>query len=133
MGYTQDKHVPGSNLSRGGPQTSHQGAVRRLDLLHLCTWGFGHPMSGSPELPRSGAGSAFSSKPLQPVPHGPTLTPPLAEKAPCLCAGRGRLLISLFASAADSCRPILMSSLNADGSPGYINAVFADVRLQPQQ
>ncbi|NXY50461.1 PTPRK phosphatase, partial [Ceuthmochares aereus] len=27
---------------------------------------------------------------------------------------------------ADSCRPILMSSLNADGSPGYINAVFAD-------
>ncbi|KAK2512179.1 hypothetical protein Q9233_016451 [Columba guinea] len=26
---------------------------------------------------------------------------------------------------ADSCRPILMSSLNADGSPGYINAVFA--------
>ncbi|NXI62765.1 PTPRK phosphatase, partial [Anseranas semipalmata] len=27
---------------------------------------------------------------------------------------------------ADSCRPILMSSLNADGSPGYINAVFAN-------
>ncbi|XP_042660810.1 receptor-type tyrosine-protein phosphatase kappa [Tyto alba] len=27
---------------------------------------------------------------------------------------------------ADSCRPILMSSLNMDGSPGYINAVFAD-------
>ncbi|NXL87748.1 PTPRM phosphatase, partial [Alectura lathami] len=26
---------------------------------------------------------------------------------------------------ADSYRPILMSSLNADGSPGYINAVFA--------
>ncbi|XP_009977801.1 PREDICTED: receptor-type tyrosine-protein phosphatase mu-like [Tauraco erythrolophus] len=26
---------------------------------------------------------------------------------------------------ADSFRPILMSSLNADGSPGYINAVFA--------
>ncbi|XP_051660561.1 receptor-type tyrosine-protein phosphatase kappa-like [Manacus candei] len=26
---------------------------------------------------------------------------------------------------ADSCRPILMSSLKADGSPGYINAVFA--------
>ncbi|NWQ70299.1 PTPRK phosphatase, partial [Neopipo cinnamomea] len=26
---------------------------------------------------------------------------------------------------ADSCRPILMSSLSADGSPGYINAVFA--------
>ncbi|XP_009076477.1 PREDICTED: receptor-type tyrosine-protein phosphatase T-like [Acanthisitta chloris] len=26
---------------------------------------------------------------------------------------------------ADSCRPILMSSLNADASPGYINAVFA--------
>ncbi|XP_071436492.1 receptor-type tyrosine-protein phosphatase alpha-like [Pithys albifrons albifrons] len=26
---------------------------------------------------------------------------------------------------ADSCRPILMSLLNADGSPGYINAVFA--------
>ncbi|NXK87508.1 PTPRK phosphatase, partial [Formicarius rufipectus] len=26
---------------------------------------------------------------------------------------------------ADSCRPILMSSLNIDGSPGYINAVFA--------
>ncbi|XP_053910515.1 receptor-type tyrosine-protein phosphatase kappa isoform X2 [Cuculus canorus] len=28
---------------------------------------------------------------------------------------------------ADSCRPILMSSLNADGSPGYINAVFANM------
>nr|XP_009503950.1 PREDICTED: receptor-type tyrosine-protein phosphatase U-like [Phalacrocorax carbo] len=27
---------------------------------------------------------------------------------------------------ADSCRPILMSSLNADGSPGYINAIFAN-------
>ncbi|KAM9250428.1 LOW QUALITY PROTEIN: receptor-type tyrosine-protein phosphatase kappa-like [Cariama cristata] len=27
---------------------------------------------------------------------------------------------------ADSYRPILMSSLNADGSPGYINAVFAN-------
>ncbi|XP_010220017.1 PREDICTED: receptor-type tyrosine-protein phosphatase T-like [Tinamus guttatus] len=27
---------------------------------------------------------------------------------------------------ADSCRPMLMSSLNADGSPGYINAVFTD-------
>ncbi|XP_052526095.1 receptor-type tyrosine-protein phosphatase kappa-like isoform X3 [Tympanuchus pallidicinctus] len=27
---------------------------------------------------------------------------------------------------ADSFRPILMSSLNADGSPGYINAVFAN-------
>ncbi|KAM8983733.1 receptor-type tyrosine-protein phosphatase U-like isoform 5-T5 [Ara ararauna] len=27
---------------------------------------------------------------------------------------------------ADSCRPILMSSLNADGSPGYINAVFVN-------
>ncbi|KGL97037.1 Receptor-type tyrosine-protein phosphatase kappa, partial [Charadrius vociferus] len=27
---------------------------------------------------------------------------------------------------ADSWRPILMSSLNADGSPGYINAVFAN-------
>ncbi|PKU32550.1 receptor-type tyrosine-protein phosphatase mu-like [Limosa lapponica baueri] len=27
---------------------------------------------------------------------------------------------------ADSYRPILMSSLNAEGSPGYINAVFAD-------
>ncbi|XP_074788091.1 receptor-type tyrosine-protein phosphatase T-like [Athene noctua] len=27
---------------------------------------------------------------------------------------------------ADSCRPILMSSLNMDGSPGYINAVFAN-------
>ncbi|NWJ04321.1 PTPRK phosphatase, partial [Crypturellus undulatus] len=27
---------------------------------------------------------------------------------------------------ANSCRPILMSSLNADGSPGYINAVFTD-------
>ncbi|KFU90242.1 Receptor-type tyrosine-protein phosphatase kappa, partial [Chaetura pelagica] len=27
---------------------------------------------------------------------------------------------------ADSCRPILMSSLNADGFPGYINAVFAN-------
>ncbi|KAM7077496.1 receptor-type tyrosine-protein phosphatase T-like [Ciconia maguari] len=27
---------------------------------------------------------------------------------------------------ADSCRPILMSSLNADGAPGYINAVFAN-------
>ncbi|NXD88718.1 PTPRK phosphatase, partial [Halcyon senegalensis] len=27
---------------------------------------------------------------------------------------------------ADSFRPILMSSLNADGSPGYINAVFVD-------
>ncbi|XP_054034732.1 receptor-type tyrosine-protein phosphatase epsilon [Dryobates pubescens] len=27
---------------------------------------------------------------------------------------------------ADSYRPILMSSLNADGSPGYINAVFVD-------
>ncbi|XP_068781728.1 receptor-type tyrosine-protein phosphatase mu isoform X3 [Struthio camelus] len=27
---------------------------------------------------------------------------------------------------ADSCRPVLMSSLNADGSPRYINAVFAD-------
>ncbi|XP_031413053.1 receptor-type tyrosine-protein phosphatase kappa-like isoform X2 [Meleagris gallopavo] len=32
---------------------------------------------------------------------------------------------------ADSFRPILMSSLNSDGSPGYINAVFANVRLQP--
>lgn len=30
----------------------HQGAMRRLDLLCLCLcpWGFGHPMSGSPEL-----------------------------------------------------------------------------------
>ncbi|NWY06304.1 PTPRK phosphatase, partial [Nothoprocta ornata] len=27
---------------------------------------------------------------------------------------------------ADSCRPILMSSLDADGSPSYINAVFTD-------
>ncbi|XP_065517896.1 receptor-type tyrosine-protein phosphatase kappa-like isoform X1 [Lathamus discolor] len=27
---------------------------------------------------------------------------------------------------ADSCRPILMSSLNANGSPGYINAVFVN-------
>ncbi|KFR17090.1 Receptor-type tyrosine-protein phosphatase kappa, partial [Opisthocomus hoazin] len=27
---------------------------------------------------------------------------------------------------ADCCRPILMSSLNTDGSPGYINAVFAN-------
>ncbi|XP_032941948.1 receptor-type tyrosine-protein phosphatase U-like [Catharus ustulatus] len=32
---------------------------------------------------------------------------------------------------ADSCRPILMSSVNADGSPAYINAVFASVRLRP--
>ncbi|NXX98898.1 PTPRK phosphatase, partial [Centropus bengalensis] len=31
---------------------------------------------------------------------------------------------------ADSCRPILMSSLNADGSPGYINAVFADTHTE---
>ncbi|XP_074876243.1 receptor-type tyrosine-protein phosphatase U-like isoform X3 [Buteo buteo] len=31
---------------------------------------------------------------------------------------------------ADSCRPILMSSLNADGSPGYINAVFASTYTQ---
>ncbi|GAB0202949.1 receptor-type tyrosine-protein phosphatase kappa-like [Grus japonensis] len=31
---------------------------------------------------------------------------------------------------ADSCRPILMSSLNADGSPGYINAVFAHTYTQ---
>lgn len=52
MGYTQDKHVPGSNLFWGGAQMRHQGAVRRLDLLHLRTWGFGHPVSGSPELPR---------------------------------------------------------------------------------
>ncbi|KAM3655219.1 receptor-type tyrosine-protein phosphatase T-like [Ammospiza maritima maritima] len=29
---------------------------------------------------------------------------------------------------ADSCRPILMSSVNADGSPAYINAVFASGR-----
>ncbi|NXN96504.1 PTPRK phosphatase, partial [Rhinopomastus cyanomelas] len=27
---------------------------------------------------------------------------------------------------ADSCRPILMSSVNADGLPGYINAVFVN-------
>ncbi|KAM6230498.1 receptor-type tyrosine-protein phosphatase kappa-like [Porphyrio hochstetteri] len=31
---------------------------------------------------------------------------------------------------ADCCRPILMSSLNADGSPGYINAVFAHTYTQ---
>ncbi|NWR80215.1 PTPRK phosphatase, partial [Centropus unirufus] len=31
---------------------------------------------------------------------------------------------------ADSCRPILMSSLNADGSPGYINAVFANTHTE---
>ncbi|XP_061875327.1 receptor-type tyrosine-protein phosphatase kappa isoform X2 [Colius striatus] len=31
---------------------------------------------------------------------------------------------------ADSCRPILMSSLNADGSPGYINAVFANTHVE---
>ncbi|NXL54251.1 PTPRK phosphatase, partial [Podilymbus podiceps] len=31
---------------------------------------------------------------------------------------------------ADSCRPILMSSLNADGSPGYINAVFANTYIE---
>ncbi|XP_056179990.1 receptor-type tyrosine-protein phosphatase kappa-like isoform X3 [Falco biarmicus] len=31
---------------------------------------------------------------------------------------------------ADSCRPILMSLLNADGSPGYINAVFANTYIE---
>ncbi|KFQ83372.1 Receptor-type tyrosine-protein phosphatase kappa, partial [Phoenicopterus ruber ruber] len=31
---------------------------------------------------------------------------------------------------ADSCRPILMSSLNTDGSPGYINAVFASTYIE---
>lgn len=50
-----------------------------------------------------------------------------------LCAGRGRLSPSpsALASTADFFRPILMSSLNADGSPGYINAVFASVSPQP--
>ncbi|XP_059690128.1 receptor-type tyrosine-protein phosphatase kappa-like [Gavia stellata] len=31
---------------------------------------------------------------------------------------------------ADSCRPILMSSLNTDGSPGYINAVFVNTYME---
>ncbi|NXH13743.1 PTPRK phosphatase, partial [Bucco capensis] len=31
---------------------------------------------------------------------------------------------------ADSCRPMLMSSLNADGSPGYINAVFVNTYME---
>ncbi|NXF82627.1 PTPRK phosphatase, partial [Sclerurus mexicanus] len=34
---------------------------------------------------------------------------------------------------ADSCRPILMSSLNADGSPGYINAVFASTYTEEER
>lgn len=59
------------------------------------------------------------------------LSPP---RSPSVRAEDGSSLLSLpLASAADSCRPILMSSLNADGSPGYINAVFANVRLQLQQ
>ncbi|NWT26636.1 PTPRK phosphatase, partial [Cardinalis cardinalis] len=33
---------------------------------------------------------------------------------------------------ADSCRPILMSSVNADGSPAYINAVFASTYTEEE-
>lgn len=58
------------------------------------------------------------------------LSPP---GSPSVQADGSPLLSLPLASTADSCRPILMSSLNADGSPGYINAVFANVRLQLQQ
>ncbi|KAM6991189.1 uncharacterized protein RBU47_015700 [Passerculus sandwichensis] len=34
---------------------------------------------------------------------------------------------------ADSCRPILMSSVNADGSPAYINAVFASTYTEEER
>ncbi|XP_053788710.1 receptor-type tyrosine-protein phosphatase kappa-like isoform X1 [Vidua chalybeata] len=34
---------------------------------------------------------------------------------------------------ADSCRPILMSSVNADGSPAYINAVFASTYTEKER
>ncbi|XP_030114100.4 receptor-type tyrosine-protein phosphatase mu [Taeniopygia guttata] len=34
---------------------------------------------------------------------------------------------------ADSCRPILMSSVNADGSPAYINAVFASTYSEEER
>ncbi|KAI1240214.1 Receptor-type tyrosine-protein phosphatase T [Lamprotornis superbus] len=33
----------------------------------------------------------------------------------------------------DSCRPILMSSVNADGSPAYINAVFASTYTEEER
>lgn len=65
--------------------------------------------------------------------QGAILTVRVAGKAPRPSAERECPIPSLsllLASAADSCRPILMSSVNADGSPAYINAVFASVRLR---
>lgn len=78
----------------------------------------------------------LSIQSLQPMLQGAILTVPIAGKGPCPSVGRERPIISSslrLASAADSCRPILMSSVNADGSPAYINAVFASVRLRPRR
>lgn len=50
MGYTWDKRVLGLVFPSGGAWMRHQGAMRRVDLLCLHSWGFGYPMSGNPEL-----------------------------------------------------------------------------------
>lgn len=94
----------------------------------------GTPHQGALSCHSRGCGGACPFSPLQPMLQGALLAVLIAGKAPCLSVGRERSIISLsvfLASAADSCRPILMSSVNADGSPAYINAVFASVRLRP--
>lgn len=134
MGYTWDKHVPGSNLSqRRTPYEASRSNEEGGPAVPLClhTWGFGHSVSGSPELswPCGWWPLFIQASPARPA--GSHADPTACRESPMhLCRERMAHQFSLLlASAADSCRPILMSSLNADGSPGYINAIFANVRL----